>query len=169
MPENPSARTNPERSCAQKQDEPGKSEASPKLPRGAKTICIPVEPGSYPEAVRERKRFRRLVDEAYARHPELFPVGMGKGYKLHDMQVSAKLDVCVRRIKLAATGEVYGIHPSFVMPYMWSGIRLLWSMRCFWRALAYRFGPRPMSSDATTCIGTGSAQPWDATVSWARR
>ena len=118
MPENPSARTNPERSCAQKQGEPGKSDASPKLPRGAKTICIPVEPGSYPEAVRERKRFRRLVDEAYARHPELFPVAMGAGYKLHDMQVSAKLDVCVRRIKLAATGEVYGIHPSFVMPYL---------------------------------------------------
>ena len=34
------------------------------------------------------------------------------------MQVSAKLDVCVRRIRLAATGEVYGIHPSFVMPYL---------------------------------------------------
>lgn len=118
MPENPSTRANTDRSCARKQGEPGKSKDTPKLPRGAKTICIPFEPDSYPEAVRDRTRFRRLVDEAYARHPELFPVGMGEGYKLHDMQVSAKLNVCVRRIKLAATGEVYGVHPSFVMPYM---------------------------------------------------
>ena len=58
------------------------------------------------------------MDEAHARHPELFPAAMGEGYKLHDMQVSAKLDVRVRRIKLKATGEVYGICPSFVMPYM---------------------------------------------------
>ncbi len=118
MPENPSARINTDRSCARKQGEPGKSDDTSKLPRGAKTICFPFEPGSYPEVARDRKRFRCVVDEAYARHPELFPAAMGEGYKLHDTRMSAKLGVRVRRIKLKATGEVYGICPSFVMPYM---------------------------------------------------
>jgi hypothetical protein len=58
------------------------------------------------------------VDEAYAQHPHLFPKAMGEGYKLHDTQVSTKLGVRVRRIQLKTTGEVYGICPSFVMPYM---------------------------------------------------
>ena len=118
MPENPSAQTKTDRSCSRKQGEPEKLKDTLKLPRGAKTICIPFEPRSYPEVVRDQKRFRSFVDEAYAQRPELFPAAMGDGYKLHDTQVSAKLNVCVRRIKLTATGEVYGICPSFVMPYM---------------------------------------------------
>ena len=118
MPENPSTRTKTDRSCSRMQGELGQSEGSPQLPRGAKTICIPFERGSYQEVVRDQQRFRSRVDETYTRHPELFPVGMGEGYKLHDMQVSAKLGVSLRRIKLAATGEVYRIQPSFVMPYM---------------------------------------------------
>ena len=118
MPENSSTQAKTGRSCARKQDEPEKVKNRLKLPRGAKTICIPFERESYPEVVSDQARFRRVVDEASARHPELFPRAMGEGYKLHDTQVSAKLDVRVRRIKLKATGEVYGICPSFVMPYM---------------------------------------------------
>ncbi len=117
MPENPSAQAKTGRSCSRKQGKPGKLTDTPELPRGAKTICIPFEPTSYPEVVRDNKRFRSLVDEAYAQHPELFPAAMGEGYQLHDTQVSVKLGVRVRRIMLKTTGEVYGICPSFVMPY----------------------------------------------------
>lgn len=118
MPENPSAQAKIGRSCSRKQGVPRKLKCTLELPRGAKTICIPFEPTSYPEVVRDNKRFRSLVDEAYAQHPELFPAAMGEGYKLHDTRVSAKLGVRMRRIMLKATGEVYGICPSFVMPYM---------------------------------------------------
>ncbi len=118
MPENPSAQAKIDRSCSRKQGIPKKLKDTLELPRGGKTLCIPFEPTSYPEVVRDKKRFRRLVDEVYAQYPELFPTAMGEGYKLHDTQVSAKLDIRVRRIKLKATDEVYGICPSFVMPYM---------------------------------------------------
>jgi len=118
MSENPSAQTKIGRSCSRKQGLPRKGKDTLELPRGARTICMPFEPACYPEVVRDNQTFRRLVDEAYAQHPQLFPTGMGEGYKLHDTQVSAKLGVSVRRIKLKTTGEVYGICPSFVMPYM---------------------------------------------------
>jgi hypothetical protein len=88
------------------------------LPRGSKTLCLPFEPASYPEVVKDKKRFRSLVDEVYTQHPELFPAAMGEGYTLHDTQLSAKLGIGVRRIKLKATDEVYGLCPAFVMPYM---------------------------------------------------
>ncbi len=88
------------------------------LPRGSKSIIIPVDSKLYPEVVRVAKRFRSLVDEQYAQHPELFPVAMSEGYVLHDVQVSAKLGLRIRRIELKATAEVYGIYPSYVLPYM---------------------------------------------------
>lgn len=118
MPENSSVGAETGRTCSGKQGEPEKSKAIRKLPRGAKTICVPMEPESYPEVVADKERFRDVVDETYARHPELFPEAMGGGYRLHDTQVSMKLGIRVRRIKLVDTDEVYGIRPSFVMPYM---------------------------------------------------
>lgn len=88
-------------------------------PRGSKTICIPVEPKRYAERVKDDKRFRRYVDELYAQHPELFPEAMSEGYQCHDTRApSVKLGLRLRRIKLLATGEVYSVCPSFVMPYM---------------------------------------------------
>lgn len=88
-------------------------------PRGSKTICIPGEPKRYAERVKDDKRFRRYVDELYAQHPELFPEAMSEGYQCHDTRpASVKLGLRLRRIKLLATGEVYSVCPSFVMPYM---------------------------------------------------
>lgn len=118
MPEIPSTQTEIGHSCPSQQvvTEPAKDARG--LPRGAKTICIAFEQASYPDVVKDSLRFRGLVDEAYAQHPHLFPAAMGGGYKLHDSQVSAKLGIRMRRIKLKDTGEVYGICPSFVMPYM---------------------------------------------------
>ena len=118
MPENPNAQAKIDKSCSREPGLPTKSKDTLKLPRGSKTICIPFEPTTYPEVVRDPERFRSVVDEAYAHHPELFPETMDEGYKLHDNQESAKLGVHVRRIELKATGEAYGICPSFVMPYM---------------------------------------------------
>jgi len=89
-----------------------------KLPRGSKTICIHFDPKDYPDLVNSTERFRDHVDKAYARHPELFPDAMREGYVLHDTKLSAKLRIRIRRIKLKATDEVYGICPSFVLPYM---------------------------------------------------
>jgi hypothetical protein len=117
MPEKPSAQTKIDRSGSRKQGIPEKSKDTLELPRGSKTLCIPFEPASYPQVVRDRKGFRGIVDEVYAQHPELFPAAMGEGYTLHDTQVSAKLGIGVRRIKLKATNEVYGLCPAFVMPY----------------------------------------------------
>ena len=88
-------------------------------PRGSKTICIPCEPKRYGELVKDDKRFRRYVDALYARHPELFPAAMSAGYRWHDIRAaSVKLGLRLRRIKLVATGDVYSVCPSFVMPYM---------------------------------------------------
>ncbi len=94
-------------------------ESGPARPRGSKTICIPCEPKRYGELVKDDKRFRRYVDALYAQHPELFPVAMSDGYQCHDTRPpSVKLGLRMRRIKLVATGEVYSVCPSFVMPYM---------------------------------------------------
>ena len=117
MPETPSARRESGSSCPSQHvvtEPPTDAQA---LPRGAKTICIAFEQASYPEVVKDSQRFRSLVDAAYAQHPHLFPAAMSGGYKLHDRQVSAKLKIDVRRIKLKDTGEVHSICPSFVMPY----------------------------------------------------
>jgi hypothetical protein len=89
------------------------------LARGSKTLCIPFDPQSYRELVGNEVDFRRHVDEQYARHPELFPAARDQGYRLHDIRpASKKLGVRLRRIELKATGAVYSLCPSFVMPYM---------------------------------------------------
>jgi len=89
-----------------------------RLPRGSKTICIPCDPEQYPELVADAGCFRRYVDNLWRAHPELFPAALGEGYQLHDLtRPSVKLGLQQRRLKLKATGEVYSVCPSFVMPY----------------------------------------------------
>jgi hypothetical protein len=66
MPEKPSAQTKIDRSGSRKQGIPEKSKDTLELPRGSKTLCIPFEPASYPDVVKDRKRFRSLVDAVYA-------------------------------------------------------------------------------------------------------
>src|SRR5712691_1287646 len=51
-------------------------------------------------------------------HPALFPKGMNQGFTFHDCYVSVKQDLIVHRIKLPATGAVFTLRPSFVMPSM---------------------------------------------------
>ncbi len=88
-------------------------------PRGSKTICIPCDREQYPELVANPGCLRRTVDGLLIKHPELFPTAMAEGYRSHGLRPpSAKLGIRLRRIRVIATGEVYSVCPSFVMPYM---------------------------------------------------
>ncbi len=131
------------------------------LPRGSKTICIPCDPEQYPELVKNKDSFRRHIDCLYAKYPELFPQAMGEGYQCHGIRPpSVKLGIRLRRIQLVATGEVYSICPSFVMPYMtgmtrevadalfllgfgvpfWALVHLFGRNEMYWYRLATAFG-----------------------------
>src|SRR5438128_10934949 len=54
----------------------------------------------------------------FSQHPDLFPKGMDQGCTFHDSDASVKQDLIVRRMKLPATGAVFTLRPSFVMPSM---------------------------------------------------
>jgi hypothetical protein len=97
----------------------GTEPSEERRPRGSKTICIPCAPEPYPELVADPERFRDYIDSLWLKHPELFPAALAGGYQLHDFTPpSVKLGVRLRRLKLTATGEVYSVCPSFVMPYL---------------------------------------------------
>lgn len=74
-----------------------------------------------------------------------------EGYALYGSQpTSVKLGVQLRRIRISATGEVYSIHPCFVLPYMTArtedvekGLFLMDFNVPFW-ALTYVFGRNDM-------------------------
>jgi len=51
-------------------------------------------------------------------HPELVPAAMSRGFTLHDSYRSVKQGLRLRRIKLRATGEVFLVRPSWVLPYL---------------------------------------------------
>ena len=88
-----------------------------------KRLCIPIDRAEYDRIVGDPVAFRAYLDGQISAHPELFPVAIQQGYHLHDiLPASKKLpDLRLRRIKLTApevAGAVYGVAPSFVMPYM---------------------------------------------------
>ena len=61
---------------------------------------------------------RQYLTEMLGQHPALFPTEMDQGFPLHDCSVSVKQDLIVRRSKLQATGAVFTLRPSLVMPSM---------------------------------------------------
>ena len=63
-------------------------------------------------------QYRQYLTQMLRQHPELFPKDMHQGFTFHDCYASVKQDLIVRRIKLQATGAVFTLRPSFVMPYM---------------------------------------------------
>jgi hypothetical protein len=86
---------------------------------GNKHICLPfASEAQYCEYVDDPAQYRQYLSEMLGRHPELFPKAMDQGFTFHDCYVSIKQDLIVRRIKLLATGAVFALRPSFVMPYM---------------------------------------------------
>jgi hypothetical protein len=66
---------------------------------GTKHICLP-----FPS------------EAQYRAYPELFPKDMDQGCTLYDAYMSIKQDLIVRRIKVKATGAVFAMRPSFIMP-----------------------------------------------------
>lgn len=119
--------------------------------RRGKSICLPCESeAEYRHCVDEAGRFRQLLEKMWQQHPELFPAEFSKGFKLHDSYRSVKQDLCLRRIKLKATGAVFLVRPSTVLPYLCAKTDEI-EKALYWRqwgvpfaALAYVFGPDAM-------------------------
>lgn len=61
-------------------------------------------------------KYREYLEQRLARHPELFPAGMAAGFTFHDRYHSVKQKLVLHRIKLNATGAVFQLRPSFVLP-----------------------------------------------------
>ena len=86
---------------------------------GNKYICLPfASEAQYRAYVDAPAQYRQYLTQMLRQHPELFPKAMDQGYTLHDCYASIKQDLIVRRMKLQATGAVFTLRPSFVMPYM---------------------------------------------------
>lgn len=90
-----------------------------KTPAGSKQICIPCSEEKYNEILGDKSAFKKYLDEIFEQHPEIFPFRTDEGFSLNGFQrTSDKLGIRMRRIIINATGEVFNIRPSFVLPYM---------------------------------------------------
>ena len=121
-------------------------EREPSNLRG-KSICLPSESeAEYRHCVDDPRRFRQFVEQMWHHYPELFPAEFGQGFKLHDSYRSRKQEICLRRIKLKATGAVFLVRPSTLLPYLsgkTSDIEKALYLRQWgvpFEALAYVFG-----------------------------
>ena len=86
---------------------------------GNKPICVPfASEALYREYVDHPAQYRQYLSEMLNQYPELFPQDMDQGFTFHDAYASVKQDVIVRRMKVQATGAVFSLRPSFVMPSM---------------------------------------------------
>ncbi len=79
---------------------------------GDKTICLPMGAEvNYEAFVKDTVRYRAYLDQIIGLHPELFPVGIEKGYWFHGFVESGKLHLSTRRIR--------SLHPElFVLPLL---------------------------------------------------
>jgi len=85
--------------------------------RGPKTICIPCSQEQYELIVDDPTLFRDFLDRQIRATPELFPPGIGRGYRMKDAYTSRKTGWKIRRIDLR-DDESYSVRPSFLMPYL---------------------------------------------------
>jgi hypothetical protein len=88
------------------------------MARRCSTICLPFDQPTYPEVVAEPRAFRQALDRFFRQMPELFPGAFAQGFLLKDRRASRKLGLCLRRIRLKATGESFTVRPAFVLPYV---------------------------------------------------
>lgn len=88
-------------------------------PSRGKSICIPFKSEDYYAiCVADPEGFRQYLLDLHSRHPELLPAGFEQGFVFHDKTWSIKQRVLTRRLRLIATGQLYQVRPSFLMPYM---------------------------------------------------
>jgi len=85
--------------------------------RGHKTICITCPQLEYEQAVDDPEAFRKLLDRQIEATPELFPPGIGRGYRMKDLYLSRKTGCTLRRIELRDR-QCYLVRPCFLMPYL---------------------------------------------------
>jgi hypothetical protein len=86
---------------------------------GTKPICLPFpSEAQYHTYVDNPAQYRQYLPQMLRQYPELFPKAMPQGFTCHDCYMSVKQDLIVRRIKMKATGAVFALRPSFVMPSM---------------------------------------------------
>jgi hypothetical protein len=97
-----------------------KSEDMEALPRGSKTIRLDCEKSMYSDLITDKNKFKDFLNQKIQKHPELFPEAITQGYALYGKsRCSAKLDkLQFRRIRINATGEIFNVYPSFIMPYL---------------------------------------------------
>lgn len=89
------------------------------LAKGYRTIRLPLSEGEYERFVRDSAFAKQRVAELHGCHPELFPEGFVHGYAFYGFTArSCKQQLCCRRLRLHASGEVFTVTPAFVMPYM---------------------------------------------------
>jgi hypothetical protein len=81
-------------------------------------ICLPFDSEAhYKACLGDLVQYRQFLASQFAAHPELFPQAFGKGYQFHSQYHLKKQQLGLRRIKLLATGQVFTIRPSLVLPY----------------------------------------------------
>jgi len=90
------------------------------LPRGSKIIRVNCDKSAYTELIGDNEKFKTYLNTQIQQAPELFPSTIADGYALYGRsRRSAKLDkLQFRRIRINATGEIFSVYPSFVMPYL---------------------------------------------------
>ena len=95
------------------------TEAEPRSPsRGSHHICVPfASEAHYEDCMADVNKYRTYLTEVAQHHPELFPQALAQGYWFHDRYPVRKQQCVVRRIKLKATGAVFTLRPSFLLPY----------------------------------------------------
>lgn len=95
------------------------TEAAQRSPsRGCHHICVPfASEAHYADCMADLTKYRTYLTEVAQHHPELFPQAWGQGYTFHDCYRLRKQEVTLRRIKLKASGAVFTVRPSFLLPY----------------------------------------------------
>jgi len=87
--------------------------------KGHQTIGFPIDQTLYADFLHERSYARAHLDKLLSQHPEIVPAEMTQGYCFNGFTaVSAKLGLRQRRIRMRATGAVFTLAPSFVLPYL---------------------------------------------------
>ncbi len=94
-------------------------EETPRVPAGRKQICIPCSEAKHNEIIGNKVAYKKFLNEIFEKHPEIFPFRTDEGFSLNGFQrTSDKLGVQMRKIVIKATGDVFTVRPSFVLPYM---------------------------------------------------
>lgn len=84
-----------------------------------KRIILPFDETTYPALLLNRPAYKAFLTAQIQAHPELFPPTIRDGWTLYGLtDASTKQGLRLRRIQTTADGEVWQIHPSFLMPYM---------------------------------------------------